>query len=378
VLTFIGAVIASVVGMFIFRYILRTKTFPDNANASKIIGGICNSVQIQIFNQVYGKVVFALNEYENHRTDTEYENALIAKSFMFKFVNSYNSLFYIAFFMENWDPTACKDISEAGDWSEVSCMDNLQMQLGIVFGSLIVINNTLEVLLPYIKGEMKAKAESKGIDTDKAANKSFPEDEYEMQQYESTFDDYDELAIQFGFVVLFVVAFPLTPLLAFLNNILEVKVDSTKLIQVTRRPEPRGVYSIGTFYDIYSIMAYVCIVTNIILVIFYTEEIESWVESSGTTVSAYEAKAWAAIIAEHFVVILKFAIEYFIPDESVYVTQHKSRQEYLVNILLKGAEEEDDDDQLVTVDEQAMASHSKAFAPADIPSKLVVDEHCFW
>ncbi len=35
---------------------------------------------------------------EMHRTQTEYEDALIVKSFLFQFVNFYSSIFYIAFF----------------------------------------------------------------------------------------------------------------------------------------------------------------------------------------------------------------------------------------------------------------------------------------
>lgn len=38
---------------------------------------------------------------ENHRTDTAYEDNLIAKTFMFQFVNSYASLVYIAFIKEH-------------------------------------------------------------------------------------------------------------------------------------------------------------------------------------------------------------------------------------------------------------------------------------
>ena len=37
---------------------------------------------------------------ENHRTQTSYEDALILKLFGFQFVNSYTSLFYIAFFRQ--------------------------------------------------------------------------------------------------------------------------------------------------------------------------------------------------------------------------------------------------------------------------------------
>lgn len=42
-----------------------------------------------------------LHSQENHRTDTAYEDNLIAKTFMFQFVNSYASLAYIAFIKEH-------------------------------------------------------------------------------------------------------------------------------------------------------------------------------------------------------------------------------------------------------------------------------------
>ena len=45
-------------------------------------------------------VAAALSLRENHRTDTEYEDALISKLFLFQFVNFYSSFFYIAFVAE--------------------------------------------------------------------------------------------------------------------------------------------------------------------------------------------------------------------------------------------------------------------------------------
>jgi anoctamin-10/anoctamin-7 len=38
-----------------------------------------------------------LNEYENHRTDTDYEDNLIAKIFIFQLVNSFAALTYVSF-----------------------------------------------------------------------------------------------------------------------------------------------------------------------------------------------------------------------------------------------------------------------------------------
>jgi anoctamin-10/anoctamin-7 len=45
----------------------------------------------------YNRVALYLNGLENHRKETNYEDALIGKTFIFQFVNSYMSLFYIAF-----------------------------------------------------------------------------------------------------------------------------------------------------------------------------------------------------------------------------------------------------------------------------------------
>lgn len=40
---------------------------------------------------------------EMHRTQTEFENQLTFKVFIFQFVNFYSSIFYIAFFKGRWE-----------------------------------------------------------------------------------------------------------------------------------------------------------------------------------------------------------------------------------------------------------------------------------
>ena len=52
---------------------------------------------LQILNLVYGSVSIQLNDYENHRTDTEYEDNLISKIFIFQLVNSFAALTYVSF-----------------------------------------------------------------------------------------------------------------------------------------------------------------------------------------------------------------------------------------------------------------------------------------
>jgi hypothetical protein len=61
------------------------------------IGGGLNATFIVLMNYLYAFLAGKLNDWENHRTRTDYEDALIVKTFAFQFINSYIALFYIAF-----------------------------------------------------------------------------------------------------------------------------------------------------------------------------------------------------------------------------------------------------------------------------------------
>lgn len=69
--------------------------------------------------------------------------------------------------------------------------------------------------------------------------------------------------IQFGFITLFVASFPLAPLLALMNNILEIRVDSWKLTTQYRRPVALKAHSIGVWQEILNGMAILSVVTNV-------------------------------------------------------------------------------------------------------------------
>ncbi len=47
-------------------------------------------------------------------------------------------------------------------------------------------------------------------------------------------DEYLSLVLQFGFMTLFITAFPLAPFFALLNNMLEIRMDAEKFVTVYR------------------------------------------------------------------------------------------------------------------------------------------------
>ncbi len=57
-------------------------------------------------------------------------------------------------------------------------------------------------------------------------------------------DDYNEMAIQFGYLTLFAAAFPAAPFAALLNNLVEARTDLVKLFKGMQRPHPREAASI--------------------------------------------------------------------------------------------------------------------------------------
>ena len=90
-----------------------------------------------------------------------------------------------------------------------------------------------------------------------------------MYRYESTFDDYLELVVQFGYVMLFAPVFPIAALCAFLNNLIEIRSDAFKLCYVYKRPFGSAVQtkSIGEWANVLYYLSIIAIATNCALMV---------------------------------------------------------------------------------------------------------------
>jgi hypothetical protein len=93
-ITILVVVVIIVLAVLALRLVLQRVV---GATPGGIIGSIIGAVLIIIFNILYGKLAVLLADWENHRTDTEYQDSLITKTFLFQFVNTFASLYYIAF-----------------------------------------------------------------------------------------------------------------------------------------------------------------------------------------------------------------------------------------------------------------------------------------
>lgn len=85
--------------------------------------------------------------------------------------------------------------------------------------------------------------------------------------YQSTFDDYLEMFIQFAYVILFSSTFPLAALCALINNVIEIRSDAFKLCVIYQRPfSTERVKNIGEWLNAMSIMIYISIFVNCALI----------------------------------------------------------------------------------------------------------------
>ena len=60
-------------------------------------------------------------------------------------------------------------------------------------------------------------------------------------------EDYLELYIQFGYILLFMVTYPMAAFWAWVNNVIELRVDAFKLVRTQRRPAVSRVGHIGAW-----------------------------------------------------------------------------------------------------------------------------------
>ena len=86
----------------------------------------------------------------------------------------------------------------------------------------------------------KPTVPEKQVDVKSVEKPSTPqyEKDYELLEWgrEGLFYEYLELVIQYGFITVFVCAFPLAPLFALVNNMIELRADAKKLLEKHRRP----------------------------------------------------------------------------------------------------------------------------------------------
>ncbi|KAJ8405337.1 hypothetical protein AAFF_G00323280 [Aldrovandia affinis] len=270
-------VIAAVFGIVIYR-VVTVSTFAafdwalirNNSQVATTGTAVCiNFCIIMLLNVLYEKVALLLTNLEQPRTESEWENSFTLKMFLFQFVNLNSSTFYIAFFLGRFTGRPGAYIRLINHWKleechPSGCLIDLCMQMGIIMVLKQTWNNFMELGYPLIQNWWTRRRLR--LEYGNKARASFPqwEKDYNLQPMNAygLFDEYLEMILQFGFTTIFVAAFPLAPLLALLNNIIEIRLDAYKFITQWRRPLPSQAKDIGIWYGILEGIGILSVITN--------------------------------------------------------------------------------------------------------------------
>ena len=80
--------------------------------------------------------------------------------------------------------------------------------------------------------------------------------------------EFAQMVTQFGYLALFAPACSLAPLLAFINNVTEIRSDAWKICNLFQRPIAKQVQSIGAWADVLKMLALSAVIVNSTMVFF--------------------------------------------------------------------------------------------------------------
>ncbi|KAI8544559.1 hypothetical protein RHMOL_Rhmol08G0306700 [Rhododendron molle] len=265
---------------------------------------------IQYFNRIGGKISVSLIKCENNESREYGADSLIYKVFGLYFMQSYIGIFYHALLHRNF-----------------LTLRQVLIQRLIVSE---VLENLMENSIPFLKYSYKKyrairkkRKREKGSPTGKTQFISRVEKEYLKPSYSASvgeeledglFDDFLELALQFGMIMMFACAFPPAFAFAALNNIAEIRTDALKLLVVFKRPTPRAAATIGAWLNIFQFLIVMSICTNCVLLVCLYDQEGKWKIEPGLA---------AILIMEHVLLLIKYVFSRIIPEEPAWVRANR-------------------------------------------------------
>ena len=241
---------------------------------ASVTGAIIQITCIMLLGRFYENLAHTLTKWEMHRTQSEFDDNLTFKVFLFQFINFNSSIFYVAFFKG-------KFVGRPGNYktfmygirnescSVGGCQYDLMIQLMWIMVGKQVINNCQEILIPKFK--MWYHGKKSNLDN---IGDSRMEQDFRLAENEGLFQEYLEMVLQFGFITIFVASFPLAPVFALLNNWVEIRLDAQKFICDTRRAIAERAKDIGIWFNVLAVVTQIAVITNSFLIAFTSDFIE--------------------------------------------------------------------------------------------------------
>ncbi|XP_055345444.1 anoctamin-5-like [Paramacrobiotus metropolitanus] len=279
-------VLAAVFGTVVYRMLVVVALYATSSTRqtfasqyatyiTSITSALLNLIVILILEKIYYRLAKWLTENECPRTQTEYEESLTWKYYIFEFVNCYSSLVYVAFFKgrvpagtpgsKGWFNIPVDQCDQAG------CLIELCIQLAVILLGKQVYSILREAAFPVIHNWWSNQDIIKFFSHVRRFYRW--EKDFQLRPFPALimFKEYTRMILQFGFMTTFGVAFPLAPLCVLLMNLFEIRFDAYKILVLYRRPVPQIAKNIGAWLKILQHLAQFSVVTNAFVIAFTSE-----------------------------------------------------------------------------------------------------------
>ncbi|KAB8237131.1 anoctamin family protein [Aspergillus alliaceus] len=265
----LGSLIVVTFVMEIFISEVYTGPFKDYL---EFLPTVLFSLSLPWINNKLTDMATQLTEYENYRTQDQYDIAQTTKTFVMNFITSFlptilTAFVYVPFgarLLPYLDMFRVGSLAKSIDTRRVH-IDPSRLQQEVIYLSVTgqILNFGEEVVLPYVKRVLVQKwrdyrkshptgGRRYSYRTDQLLNDAPDEasflgrirNEAEADEY-NVHDDTLEMCVQYGYLALFGTSWPLVPLGFLANNWLELRGDFFKLSLECQRPPPIRADSIG-------------------------------------------------------------------------------------------------------------------------------------
>ncbi|KAL2370550.1 plasma membrane channel protein [Blastomyces gilchristii SLH14081] len=331
------------------------------------------SLFVPTISAVLTNIAKRLTDYENYETQDSYDVALTHKIFVLNFITSYLPIFLTAFvyvpcgrvivpyldvFHLTVSPfTTSSEMDELQKSASAFQINPSRLRKQVIYFTVTaqVVNQGLEIVLPYAKRKLmrkyqeytqeKAKStKSSGSSTPEAASATpaaaILEDVPSESEFltrvrdEASLTEYDvaadlrEMCVQFGYLSLFSVIWPLVPLSFLVNNWVELRSDLVKICIECRRPVPFRSDSIGSWVQSIEFLAWLGSITNAALVYMFSND------GLGPDGSSSQITGWVLLLviffAEHIYLIIRLVVQVAISKIETPATRQERVERYLV------------------------------------------------
>ncbi|ETS05421.1 DUF590-domain-containing protein [Trichoderma reesei RUT C-30] len=266
-----------------------------------------------------------LTDMENYDTLDAHHAALVQKQFVLNFMTSYMALIFTAFvyipfghvlhpLLNFWGKTAQTLTMSEKPMTTSQFESNPQRIANQMYFTTVtaqIINFLTEVVVPYVKH--KATVKAKELSEKDAVKTNDQPDEADflkrvrnqagLEDYDVT-ADYREMIMQFGYLSLFSVSWPLTACFFLINNWIELRSDALKIIIGCRRPIPWRADSIGPWLTALGFLSWLGSITSAAIVYLCSGDRQA---GSGSYITAGGALL-SILLAEHLYFAAQLAV----------------------------------------------------------------------